>query len=293
MKYIKYCPICSSESFECHIKSKDFSVSKEDFSIVKCSKCNFKFTNPRPSDKELGKYYISDHYISHNNSRNNLFEKAYQIVRKISIRMKYSLVSEFFNRGRVLDIGCGTGDFLQKCNEKKWKTKGIEPSEIARVQAIKNYNLDVDEDTDLKKIIAYSRIITLWHVLENVTELNMTVSDIKRLLSKDGKALIAVPNLESFDSSYYKKYCGYDLPIHLYHFSKDSIIKLFENHGFSLIKTKGMKFDSYYVSMLSEEHKTGNKNYFKSLIIGTISNLFGIFTKRGFSSTIYVFEKKK
>ena len=152
MKYIKYCPICSSESFECHMKSKDFSVSKEDFSIVKCLKCNFKFTNPRPSDKELGKYYISDHYISHNNSRNNLFEKAYQLVRKISIRMKYNLVSEFFNRGRVLDIGCGTGDFLQKCNEKKWKTKGIEPSEIARVQAIKNYNLDVDEDTDLKKL---------------------------------------------------------------------------------------------------------------------------------------------
>ena len=294
MKRIKYCPICSSESFECYIKSKDFSVSKEDFSIVKCSECNLHFTNPRPSDKELGKYYISDHYISHNNSRNNLFEKAYQLVRKISIRMKYSLVSKFFNSGRVLDIGCGTGDFLQKCSEKKWITKGIEPSEIARIQAIKNYNLDVDRDTDLKKLKGEFDIITMWHVLEHVTELNSTISELKRLLSKEGKTVIAVPNLESFDSSYYKKYwAAYDLPIHLYHFSKDSIIKLFENHGFSLIKTKGMKFDSFYVAMLSEEHKTGNKNYFKSVIIGSISNLFGIFTKRGFSSTIYVFEKKK
>ena len=294
MKYIKYCPICSSESFECHIKSKDFSVSKEDFSIVKCLECNFHFTNPRPSDKELSKYYISDHYISHNNSRNNLFEKAYQLVRKISISMKYSLVSKFFNSGRVLDIGCGTGDFLQKCSEKKWRTQGIEPSEIARKQAIKNYNLDVDEDTDLKKLKGEFDIITMWHVLEHVTELNSTISEIKRLLSKDGKTVIAVPNLESFDSSYYKKYwAAYDLPIHLYHFSKDSIIKLFENHGFSLIKTKGMKFDSFYVAMLSEEHKTGNKNYFKSVIIGSISNLFGIFTKKGFSSTIYVFKKKK
>ena len=134
----------------------------------------------------------------------------------------------------------------------------------------------------------------MWHVLEHVTELNTTVSELKRLLSSDGKAIIAVPNLESFDSSYYKNYwAAYDLPIHLYHFSKTSIIKLFENHGFSLIKTKGMKFDSFYVSMLSEEHRTGNKNYFKSLIIGSISNLFGVFTKRGFSSTIYVFEKKK
>lgn len=294
MKYIKYCPVCGSESFECHIKTKDFSVSKEDFSIVKCSECNFHFTNPRPSDKELGKYYISDHYISHNNTRNNLFEKTYQIVRMISIQIKYNLVSKFFNKGRVLDIGCGTGDFLQKCNEKKWVTKGIEPSEIARTQAIKNYNLDVDEDTNLKKLKGEYDIITMWHVLEHVTELNNTVSELKRLLSIDGKAVIAVPNLESFDSSYYKKYwAAYDLPIHLYHFSKESIIKLFENHGFSLIKTKGMKFDSFYVSMLSEEHKTGNKNYIKSLIIGSISNLFGIFTKRGFSSTIYVFEKEK
>ena len=294
MKHIKHCPICSSESFECHMKSKDFSVSKEDFSIVKCSECNFHFTNPRPSDKELGKYYISDHYISHNNSKNNLFEKTYQLVRKISIWMKYSLVSKFFNRGRVLDIGCGTGDFLQKCNEKKWSTRGIEPSEIARRQAIKNYNLDVDGDTDLKKLKGEFDIITMWHVLEHVTELNSTISELKRLLSKDGKAVIAVPNIESFDSFYYKKYwAAYDLPIHLYHFSKDSIIKLFENHEFSLIKAKGMKFDSFYVSMLSEEHKTGNKNYFKSIIIGSISNLFGIFTKKGFSSTIYVFEKKK
>ena len=294
MKVIKYCPICNSDSFETYMKSKDFSVSKEDFSIVRCLECNFHFTNPRPSNKELGRYYISDHYISHNNTRNNLFEKAYQLVRKISIRTKYNLVSKFFNRGRLLDIGCGTGDFLQKCNEKKWSTKGIEPSEIARTQAIKNHDLEVVEDTDLKKLKGEFDIITMWHVLEHVTELNTTVAELKRLLSNEGKAIIAVPNLDSFDSSYYKNYwAAYDLPIHLYHFSKTSIIKLFENHGFSLIKMKGMKFDSFYVSMLSEEHRTGNKNFFKSLIIGSISNLFGIFTKRGFSSTIYVFEKKK
>ncbi len=294
MEEVKYCPICESNSFKTHIRSKDFSVSKENFTIVKCRSCNFQFTNPRPSDEELGRYYISDHYISHNNTNNNLFEKTYQLVRRIAIKTKYNLISEFFNSGRILDIGCGTGDFLYKCKLKNWDTKGIEPSEIARTQAIENYNLDVIESTDLGKLNGEFEIITMWHVLEHVTELNNTVSEMKKLLSKKGKAIIAVPNLESFDACYYKKYwAAYDLPIHLYHFSKTSITKLFEKHGLSLRKTKGMKFDSFYVSMLSEEHRTGNKNFLKSIIIGSISNLLGIFTKRGFSSTIYVFEKKK
>lgn len=293
MKEIKNCPICDSTSFETHIKTKDFSVSKEEFIIVKCIDCNFHFTNPRPKDKDLGQYYISDHYISHNNTSKNLFEKVYQLVRRFAIKGKYNLISGFFNRGRILDVGCGTGDFLKKCKEESWKVKGIEPSEIARKQAIENHNLDLDESTDLRELEGEFDIITMWHVLEHVTELNTTVSEFNRLLSQDGKVIIAVPNLESFDSSYYKKYwAAYDLPIHLYHFSKTSITKLFEKHGFSLKKTKGMKFDSFYVSMLSEEHKTGNKNFLNSIIIGSISNLFGIFTKRGFSSTIYVFEKK-
>lgn len=294
MKKIDNCPICNSISHKTHIKSKDYSVSKKKFTIVSCKDCDFLFTNPRPKDEDLGQYYVSDHYISHNNTRKNIFEKAYQVVRKFNIKSKYRLVSEFFNSGRILDIGCGTGEFLQKCKNKNWKTKGIEPSEIARKQAIENHNLDVDESTDLSELNDEFDIITMWHVLEHVTELNSTISEIKRLLSKDGKAIIAVPNTNSFDCSYYKEYwAAYDLPIHLYHFSKDSIVRVFEKHGFSLRKTNGMRFDSFYVSMLSEEHKSGNKKFFKSVIIGFISNLYGFFTKRGFSSTIYVFEKIK
>lgn len=206
MKEIKNCPVCDSTSFETHIKSKDFSVSKEEFIIVKCIDCNFHFTNPRPKDKDLGQYYISDHYISHNNTSKNLFEKVYQLVRRFAIKGKYNLISGFFNRGRILDVGCGTGDFLKKFKEESWKVKGIEPSEIARKQAIENHNLDVDESTDLRELEGEFDIITMWHVLEHVTELNTTVSEFNRLLSQDGKVIIAVPNLESFDSSYYKKY---------------------------------------------------------------------------------------
>ena len=153
MKEIKNYLVCNSTSFKEHLKSKDFSVSKEDFTILKCKDCNFHFTSPRPKNEELGRYYISDHYISHNNTSKNLFEKVYQLVRRIAIKGKYDLISGFFNKGRILDIGCGTGDFLNKCKTEKWRTKGIEPSEIAKKQAISNYNLDVDEDIDLRNLI--------------------------------------------------------------------------------------------------------------------------------------------
>ena len=291
---IKNCPVCNNSNFSNHIESKDFSVSKESFIIVSCDECNFHFTSPRPSDENLGKYYISDHYISHNNTNRTFFEKVYQLVRKFATNRKFSLISSFFSSGRILDVGCGTGDFLNKCKSKNWETKGIEPSKIARDQAINNYNLDVEESTDLSQLEGQFDIITMWHVLEHVPNLNETLVQFKQLLSKKGKIIIAVPNLESYDAKYYKEYwAAYDLPIHLYHFSKKSICTLFEKHGFSLRKTKGMKFDSFYVSMLSEEHISGKKNFIKSIFIGIISNLYGLFGKNGFSSCIYVFERSK
>ena len=159
---------------------------------------------------------------------------------------------------------------------------------------LKSASKELDELIDLTKLNGEFDVITMWHVLEHVTELNQTVIELNRLLNTNGKAIIAVPNYKSYDSSFYKKYwAAYDLPIHLYHFSKESISKLFENHGFSLVKTKGMKFDSYYVSMLSEEHKIGKKNIFRAFIIGSLSNCLAFLTKRGYSSTIYVFEKQK
>ena len=291
---IKNCPVCNKSNFSKHLESKDFSVSKESFVVVSCDTCDFHFTNPRPSDENLGKYYISDHYISHNNTRRTLFEKIYQLVRRIAINGKFRLISTFFRSGRILDVGCGTGDFLNKCKSKNWETKGVEPSEIARNQAINNHKLDVEESTDLSKLEGEFDIITMWHVLEHVPILNETLVQFNQLLSKKGKIIIAVPNLESYDAKYYKEYwAAYDLTIHLYHFSKKSICTLFEKHGFSLRKTKGMKFDSFYVSMLSEEHISGKKNFIKSVFVGVISNLYGFFGKRGFSSSIYVFERSK
>ena len=288
------CPICLSSDLQKKFNCTDHSTSKEKFTIVSCETCDFKFTNPRPKDKSLGSYYKSDKYISHTNNKKGLFNWMYHTVRKYSITTKLNLLKKISKNKNHLDIGCGTGEFLNACKNSGFKTEGIEPSKLAREQAINNYNLSVTHNTELDQFKSSQfDTISMWHVLEHIPELNKTIREFNRILNKNGKVIIAVPNHNSWDAKYYKEYwAGWDTPIHLWHFSKLSIEKLFKIHDFKLIEKKPMLFDSYYVSLLSEEFKTGKKKYVKGFTIGLLSNIIGIFSKRGCSSIIYVFEKK-
>ena len=294
MILLNNCPICSGDNLLKKLDCIDHSTSKEKFTIVSCETCDFTFTNPRPKDDSLGEYYKSDMYISHTNNSKGLFNWMYHTVRKYAIGTKLNLLKRTSKNKNHLDIGCGTGEFLNACKKAGYNTKGIEPSELAREQAIKNFNLSVGENTNLDQFQENQfDSISMWHVLEHVTSLNKTIEDFNRILSEKGKVIIAVPNHKSWDAEHYKEFwAGWDVPIHLWHFSKFSIEKLFIKHNFKLIEKKPMLFDSFYVSLLSEEFKTGKKNFINGFIIGLLSNIIGIFTKRGCSSIIYVLEKQ-
>ena len=294
MIFLKNCPLCFGERLAKKIDCIDHSTSKEKFTIVSCETCNFTFTNPRPKDESLAEYYKSDMYISHTNNTKGLFNWMYQTVRNYAIGTKVSLLKSVKKSGRHLDIGCGTGEFLNACKNAGFSTEGIEPTELARKQAIENFNLSVSKNTNLEQFQNNKfDSISMWHVLEHVPNLNETITQFDRVLNASGKVIIAVPNHKSWDANYYKEYwAAWDIPIHLWHFSKETIEQLFNKHGFTLIKKKPMLFDSFYVALLSEEFKTGEKNFIKSFIVGIISNLFGILTKKGHSSTIYIFKKE-
>ena len=294
MILLSNCPICSSSNLLKKLDCTDHSTSKKKFTIVSCETCDFTFTNPRPKDSALGEYYKSDMYISHTNNTKGFFNWMYHTVRKYAIGTKLNLLKKTSKNKNHLDIGCGTGEFLNACKNAGYNTTGIEPSELAREQAINNFKLLVSEDTNLGQFEENQfDSISMWHVLEHVPALNKTIEEFNRILSKNGKIIIAVPNHKSWDAQHYKEFwAGWDVPIHLWHFSKLSIEKLFLKYNFELIEKKSMLFDSFYVSLLSEEFKTGKKKYIRGFIIGLLSNIIGIFTKKGCSSTIYVFEKQ-
>ncbi len=295
MIQLKNCPVCESNKLNLFMRCKDFSVSQENFNIVSCETCGFKFTNPMPSKDGIVKYYESDKYISHTNSKKGLFNFLYQSIRKITIKDKRKLV---LSRDRTnthhLDIGCGTGEFLYECKKNGVNVFGVEPSKAAAEQAINNFKIEVADSIFSKALINKKfDSISMWHVLEHVHDIKKSISKINKLLKIGGKIFIALPNYESFDAKYYKEYwAAWDVPIHLWHFSNKNIIKLMSNYGFTFKCTKPMIFDSYYVSLLSEEHKNGYKNFIKSFIIGSISNLRANYIDKQYSSVIYVFEKK-
>ena len=293
METLNNCPVCNAAETTPFLTCIDNTVSRETFNIVECSSCGFKYTNPRPEESKLGDYYKSEEYVSHSNTKQGFINSVYQIVRKYTLLKKFQLISRQKKTGKILDIGCGTGEFLKVFKDANWKTLGVEPDPDVRKIAIENYNLDIKEETEIKNFETGSfDVITMWHVLEHVPRLNERIEDLKRLVKLDGIIIIAVPNCDSFDAEIYKEFWGaYDVPRHLYHFSPKDINAIFKNHDLKVFRTLPMIFDSFYVSMLSEKIKTGKLNPIRALWNGFRSNLSAIKTGEKYSSQIYLIRK--
>lgn len=285
------CPVCGEKEFTPFITCKDHTVSNEEFQIVSCGSCSFKFTNPRPDDTELGRYYQSEDYISHSDTKKGLISRLYHRVRTRTLKQKLEMIGHYVSRGTILDYGCGTGYFLDYCVRNGWKGFGMEPDKGARKIAFES-GLNVSENkTILEQKTADLKFnaITLWHVLEHVTDLEATITFLKSKLMRDGVLIIAVPNHLSYDAKHYgQHWAAYDVPRHLYHFEPATIEDMMKRQGFTLEAMHPMKFDSFYVSMLSEKYKTGRINYPSAFLNGLRSNLA---TKNpgDYSSVIYVF----
>jgi 2-polyprenyl-3-methyl-5-hydroxy-6-metoxy-1,4-benzoquinol methylase len=259
-------------NFKHFLSVKDHSVSQETFDLYYDETLDMLITHPQPSLENLGKYYESVDYISHTDSKRSLFEKAYHFVKGIALKNKLNLINSLQpQKGHILDIGAGTGDFLLVAKNNGWQTVGIEPSEKAIAIAIKKGIAFVDQTKNLES--HFFDVITMWHVLEHVPDLDFQIKELKRLLKPNGTLIVAVPNFKSFDANHYGKFwAAYDVPIHFWHFSKTAIKTLFEKEQMQLEKVLPMKFDSFYVSLLSEKYKNRKMNYIKAFFVGLQSN---------------------
>lgn len=293
LETLESCPSCGHQSYKSYIKCRDFTVTKEEFQIVKCDSCSLLFTNPRPAAEHLGKYYESEEYISHTNTATNIIGLIYKAVRTIALRSKVKLINKASNKGSLLDYGCGTGHFLAQASKDGWQVTGIEPSASAREHLDHNIKNKVHNSlTKLKDDDSYN-IITLWHVLEHISDLKQTLNLLIDKLAEDGKLMVAVPNPNSYDAKLYQSYwAAYDVPRHLYHFTQNSLAQLLNNLNLQIDYIQPMKFDAFYVSLLSEKYKNGSSNYLKSFIKGYKSNSYAKINNKNYSSLIYVISKK-
>jgi 2-polyprenyl-3-methyl-5-hydroxy-6-metoxy-1,4-benzoquinol methylase len=271
------------------LEVKDHSVSGENFQLIENLEYGFLETTPQPSLESIPDYYKSEDYISHTDSKRNLFEIVYHLVRKISLKQKLKLINTSTSTQKnLLDVGCGTGDFLRVAKQNHWSVSGIEPNKQARQIANNKTDNSVFAIEHLLKFQAESfDVISLWHVLEHLPNLEEHIQVFKKLLKPNGTLIIAVPNYKSYDAEYYQEFwAAYDVPRHLWHFNKDSISKLVSKVSMEVVKTKPLYFDAFYVSLLSEKYKNGKMNFFKGMWMGMLSNLKSIKSKEA-SSLIY------
>ena len=291
---LKSCPICGHEGFEPYLTCRDFSVTQEDFSLESCPNCGFVLTNPRPAETEIGRYYQSESYISHSNTSKGLIATAYQAVRQITLKQKLRLINSLSpQKGLLLDMGCGTGHFLQVSQQAGWQVAGFEPDPQARRRAeeILKVSLKAQPLDELAR--PQYQIITMWHVLEHVHRLTELADWLHKSLLPDGHLLIAVPNREAYDAAHFgPHWAAYDVPRHLYHFRKQDIIQLFEPKGWEVAAMLPMPMDAFYVGMLSTRYRDGQPSYAEAIRVGLTSNRLARKGPQNSSSIIYILRKR-
>jgi 2-polyprenyl-3-methyl-5-hydroxy-6-metoxy-1,4-benzoquinol methylase len=291
----KKCILCGAEDFEPLFSCEDFLLSHEEFKIVRCKNCGLIKTDSPPPEKAIGRYYLSEDYISHSDSKKGITEQAYHFARNIMLRRKWRLISHLFGqkKGYLLDIGSGTGYFPAFMQKKGWAVRGIEISEQARNFSASKFGIDVISPVDSGSLSPGSYdCITLWHVLEHFNDPVYWLEEIKNLLKDDGFCIIAVPNASSSDAKWFGQYwAAYDVPRHLWHYTPHSLTAIATLNGFTLIKKKNMPLDVFYISILSYKHKKSTLPVIKGLITGVFLSFKNLLKRDCGSSVIYILKK--
>lgn len=287
------CPWCGSDKAQINLWLKDDFLSKEDFHICECLNCGLLYTMPRPNKEKIGEYYKSEEYYSHQENKKGFIPKLYEKVKKVNLKHKYELATKGLTTGKLLDIGCGVGDFLHSAEAHGWQCIGVEPSEEAKAIASQRTTANILSSIEQESLPDESfDVITMWHVLEHVDDLRWQVAQLQRLIKPNGRIVIALPNYKSYDGQYYKEHwAAYDVPRHLNHFNRTTIAKILKTNDLKLVTTDKLKWDAYYISYMSEQYKIHKLPLVRGVYRGWLSNMKA--RRSGeWSSVVYIFEKK-
>ena len=271
------------------LKTKDYFLSGQEFDLVWNPQWECFQTTPVPEDLEA--FYKSAEYLSHSDRAGSFMEKIYQRVKARNLKRKLRVVERYQReRGLLMDVGAGTGEFVRHAQDHGWKAFGVEPNDRAR-ELSHQKGLPVYKSLTREKNSVYD-VITLWHVLEHMEDLDRGIREISATLKPGGWLIIALPNFRSLDARHYGSFwAAYDVPRHLWHLSRNSVRKIFLSRGYALVAVKPMWFDAFYISWLSEKYRKNPLAPAFGFLLGLISNFYGILSGE-YSSQIYILRKE-
>jgi len=224
-------------------------------------------------------------------------DHLYHRARNYMLSSKKKLVQKYHpdHGGKLLDIGTGTGYFLETMSRADWQVIGIEADEETRKYAAENSGAEVFANEHLFQLESKTfDTITMWHVLEHVHQLDAYLKKIHNILEDKGHFIVAIPNHTASEVKNYKEaWAAWDVPRHLYHWNTDAFSHLMKRHNFTIIETKTMPFDPFYIALLSEKYKNGKGNPLSAIVQGSRSLLAGSSNIKKSSSVIYVMKKSE
>jgi 2-polyprenyl-3-methyl-5-hydroxy-6-metoxy-1,4-benzoquinol methylase len=242
MEYVN-CNNCGMDHTQVLFKKKDkFSIVKEEFSVVKCQTCGLLYVNPRPSQEEMSRFYPETYSWKETLGADSIFTKW---VRRLEKGYRYHLLKDEVSKivkftrrnvGKVLDIGCGTGDRLDVCRSHGFETLGVEMSNSADY-AKEQLKLNVVKGDLFSAHLSdeYFDVVTLYNVLEHTHDPFNVIIETHRILKKDGFLIIQIPNKDCFQFKIFKeRWAAFDIPRDLYYFNPKSLRALLEKGGFTV-----------------------------------------------------------
>ena len=236
--------------------------------LVKCDVCDLTFLNPRPSAVALGQHYPGDYYAFSPaaaparagvtikqrlrrflRSQRGLFAALQRTPLASRLHDPITRVVGWMPTGRVLDVGCGSGEALNDLADLGWETWGVELDPKAAARATNSghrmwtgslENCDVpDASVDVVRMV---------HVLEHVPSPTETLTAIRRVLRPGGLLLIEVPNISHVLSAAFRDYSwSVDLPRHFYHFSPETLPKVVKNVGLNVQRVETIANPRYLI----------------------------------------------
>jgi 2-polyprenyl-3-methyl-5-hydroxy-6-metoxy-1,4-benzoquinol methylase len=251
------CPSCKSSDFQQIGTIQDYFFSQKQFPISSCNNCTLVFTQNRPTAENIGEYYDSKNYASHDSSKGkSIFFSLYKMARNFMISKKHDLIRPFKPEwNRVLDYGAGEGHFVEYLNSKGKNAIGVEPSETGRINFEKRTNTPLYSDIQQVPKELTFQVITLWHVLEHIHTLRETIQELVNKLESKGIMVIAVPNQASKDRTFFgDQWAAWDVPRHLYHWGPQSLDHFMKSFSLVRIHTGQLPLDPFYIGLISARY---------------------------------------